>query len=288
MNAMLSALGATLLIAGLLVAAVSWFMPAPVQEARPETPLQASLKALAARFDRRTWTIVGISAGIGLVMALLTGALLYLVLPPSAVIVGRLVMAGQGHAQHTEKLQQMEAWTRSLSGLIVSGSALETALMSSLRNAGPVIRPQIERLSARLQAGWSTAAALEVLAEEWADSTGDMIVLHLKMAVKQRGPGLSRALDDLAEAVSEEVKIRRKVAADRAAPTRQARIVSGATLGLLVLIPMLGGPMAAYRTPVGQVLYAALAAITLYLLVMMRQSVAPKPQPRMLEKAVQL
>ena len=112
------------------------------------------------------------------------------------MIVGRLVLSAQGHAKHTEQLQQMEAWTRSLSGLIVTGAALETALLGSLSNAGPLIRPQIEHLAARIQAGWSTSHALDVLADEWADPTGDMIVLHLKLAVKQRGAGLARSLDD--------------------------------------------------------------------------------------------
>lgn len=284
MNALLIALGTGLVIAGLSIAVITWFMPAPVQPDRPESPLTTSLKRLVARLDRRTWTIVGAAAGTGLIIAVLTGALLYMLLLPAAVIVGRLVLSAQGHAQHTEQLQQMEAWTRSLSGLIVSGAALETALLNSLSNAGPLIRPQIERLCTRLMAGWSTTHALEVLADEWADPTGDMIVLHLKLAVTQRGPGLARSLDDLSEAVSEEVKIRRKVAADRAAPNRQARIVSVATLGLLCVIPLLGGPMAAYREPIGQMLYGALAAGTLGLLWMMRQSVAPKPQPRMMEK----
>lgn len=287
MNAMLSALGAALLVGGLAVAVVQWFMPAPVQEARPDSPLQVRLKRLAARLDRTTWMIVGAAAAVGLVIGLFTGALLYLLLLPAAVIVGRLVLSAHGHAKHTEQLQQMEAWTRSLSGLIVTGAALETALLGSLSNAGPLIRPQIEHLDARIQAGWSTSHALDVLADEWADPTGDMIVLHLKLAVKQRGAGLARSLDDLSEGVSEEVKIRRKVASDRAAPTRQSRIVSIATLGLLCIIPLLGGPMATYREPVGQLLYAALAAATLGMLWMIRQAVAPKPQPRMLGKAVQ-
>ncbi|MEO4039934.1 type II secretion system F family protein [Micrococcus luteus] len=287
MNALLSALGTMVLIGGLCVAAVLWCMPAPVQQDRPDSPLQVRLKALAAKFDRTTWMIMGGAAAVGLVIGLLTGALLYLLLLPAAVIVGRLVLSAQGHAKHTEQLQQMEAWTRSLSGMIVTGAALETALMGSLSNAGTLIRPQIEHLASRIQAGWSTMHALEVLAEEWADPTGDMIVLHLKLAAKQRGAGLARALDDLSEGVSEEVKIRRKVASDRAAPTRQARIVSIATLGLLCVIPLLGGPMATYREPIGQLLYAALATITLWLLWMMRQSVAPQAQPRMMQKAVQ-
>lgn len=284
MNAMISALGTTVLIGAIGVGLVAWFMPAPVQPDRPDSRAEAFIKRMAARFDRTTWAIVGAAAAAGLVIGVLTGALLYLVLLPVAVILGRVLLAPQGHAQHTKQLSQMEAWTRSLSGLIVSGAALETALIGSLPNAGPLIRPQVEHLVARIQAGWSTSQALEMLAEEWADPTGDMIVLHLKLAVRQRGPGLARALDDLSEGVSEEIKIRRKVASDRAAPNRQARIISVATIGLLCLIPLLGGPMAAYREPLGQVLYAGLATMTLWLLWMMRQAVAPKPQPRMMEK----
>lgn len=285
MNAMISALGLALAIGGVLVAAVEWFLPAPVQPDRPDTRLEAFVKRTAAKFDRTTWIVVAAAAAVGLVIGVLTGVLLYLFLLPLAVMVGRLVMSSHGHGRQTERLQQLEAWTRSLSGLIISGASLETALMNSLSNAGPLVRPQIERLAARLQAGWATPRALEKLASELDDTTGELVAMHLIMAVRQRGPGLAQALDDLSESVAEEVKIRRKVAADRAAPMRQARIITVATLTLLCVVPMLGGPMEAYQSPTGQVLYFVLTLMTLMLLWMMRKSVEPKVQPRLMQRA---
>ena len=285
MNAMLASLGAALAVGGVLVALVIWFLPAPVQEDRPPSRLELMASELAAKFDRPTWMIIGASAGVGLIIAVLTGVLLYLLLLPVAVVLGRLLLTSQGHAQQTEKLQQMETWVRSLSGLIVTGTSLETALANSLPNAGAQIRPQIERLVARINAGWSTRRALSLLADEWDNQVGDLTVMHLSLAASQRGEGLSKALDDLAESVADQVRVRRKVAADRAAPARQARIVTSMVIGLLVLIPMLGGWLEAYRTPLGQVLYAGLAAISLALLVMMRNAVAPKAQPRIMENA---
>lgn len=283
MTSMFAALGVALLVGSLLVGAVAWFMPAPVQEARPPSRVERVIAGVAARLDRRMQIMLGVAAGAGLVLALLTGVVLYLLLLPAAVVLGRLVLGPQGHTEQTDRLQQMEAWVRSLSGMIVTGTSLETALSNSLPNAGSLIRSDIERLVARINAGWSTHRALGMLADEWDDQVGDLTVMHLSLAASQRGEGLSKALDDLAESVAHQVSVRRKVAADRAAPSRQAKIVSSAVLGLLLLIPLLGGPFEAYRSALGQVLYGCLAAISLALLVWMRNSVAPQLQPRMME-----
>lgn len=288
MNAVLIALGVMLALGGLGVGLVNWWLPAEQSRTRPESRAGHTVKALARRFDKRTWMLAGVGAALGLVVAMFTGWLVFIVLLPVLAVVARLVFFEQGEQAHTERLFQMEAWTRSLSGLIVTGAALETALLASLPNAGPRIKEPIARMVARIQGGWGTIEALDALGREWNDSTGDLIVMNLVLAARQRGQGLANALDDLAAAVSEEVRIRRKITADRAAPRRQARIVSAMTIALVLVVPFLGGPMATYRTALGQLIYLLLCAVVVALLVWMQRSIAPRPQPRLMiaEEAV--
>ncbi|MDK8526242.1 type II secretion system F family protein [Micrococcus luteus] len=189
--------------------------------------------------------------------------------------------SGGGSAQ-IEKLAQMEMWTRSLSGLIVAGTSLETALAASMPNAGDLIRDEIATMNARIKAGWPTADALKRLGLEWGDQTGDLVVMQLILAANQRGQGLANSLDDLSTSVEEEVSKRRAIYADRAGARREARIVITIVVISLCLVPGMGGPMAAYQTPLGQALYLVLALVTAGLIIWMTRVVAPPPQVRLL------
>lgn len=283
MTAFLLALGVMLAIGGVLVAAVNWWLPAEGNPAEPAGRIETTVRAIARRFDRWTWTAAGIGAAAGILVAMFTGWLVFIVLFPVVAVVGKALFFENTENAYTEKLFQMESWTRSLSGLIVTGAGLEAALVASLPAAGSEIKAEASRLVARVQSGWNTVDALYTLGKEWDDATGDLIVMNLVLAARQRGQGLSNALDDLALAVSEEVRIRRKTTADRATPRRQARIVAAMTIGLLIVVPFMGGPMGTYQTPLGQLLYLGMCAIVAVLLVWMHRTVAAKPQPRLIK-----
>lgn len=282
MNAVWIALGIMLAIGGILVAIINWWLPPEEISGRPTGRVEEAARDLARRFDKGTWTAAGIGAVLGIVVAMFTGWLVFIVLFPVVAIVGKALFFDNQEKAYTEKLFQMESWTRSLSGLIVTGAGLETALVASLPAAGSDIKTEVSRLVARIQGGWNTVDALYALGKEWDDATGDLIAMNLVLAARQRGQGLSNALDDLSLAVAEEVRIRRKTTADRAAPRRQARIVAGTTIALLIVVPFLGGPMGTYQTPLGQLIYLVLFAVVAALLVWMHRVVAPKPQPRLI------
>ena len=106
--------------------------------------------------------------------------------------------------------------------------------------------------------------------------------MHLNLAAMQRGRGLANALEDLATAVEEEVAKRRSIVSDRAGARREARIVILFVVGALCVTPMMGGPMAAYQSPAGQIIFIALASITALLIFWMTRVVAPQPQIRLL------
>lgn len=282
MNALIIALGVMLALGGILVAIINWIMPAQKNAAAPDPRMQILVSKIRNRLDRRTWIFAGAGLAVGVVVAMFTGWLVFIIFLPALALTARVLFADQGEKQHTERLFQMESWVRSLAGLIVTGAALETALVGSLSNAGEAIRPQLTRMVARIQGGWTTEESLKALGKDWNDATGDLVVMNLILAARQRGQGLANALEDLSLAVAEEVRIRRKITADRAAPRRQARIVAGFTVAALLIVPMMGGPMATYRTPLGQAIYLALASLVVVLLFWMNRSIAPKNQPRLM------
>ena len=216
MSSLLLPLSFALGILGLGMAVVNWLWPAPPKAPAPDPRWLTALKELGRRMDRNTWIMVGIAAAVGFFIALFTGLLVYLVALPGAVILLRLAFGSGGGSAQIEKLAQMEMWTRSLSGLIVAGTSLETALAASMPNAGDLIRDEIATMNARIKAGWPTADALKRLGLEWGDQTGDLVVMQLILAANQRGQGLANALDDLSTSVEEEVSKRRAIYADRA------------------------------------------------------------------------
>ena len=282
MSSLLLPLSFALGILGLGMAAVNWLWPAPPKAPTPDPRWLTALKELGRRMDRNTWIMVGIAAAVSFFIALFTGLLVYLVALPGAVILLRLAFGSGGGSAQIEKLAQMEMWTRSLSGLIVAGTSLETALAASMPNAGDLIRDEIATMNARIKAGWPTADALKRLGLEWGDQTGDLVVMQLILAANQRGQGLANSLDDLSTSVEEEVSKRRAIYADRAGARREARIVITIVVISLCLVPGMGGPMAAYQTPLGQALYLVLALVTAGLIIWMTRVVAPPPQVRLL------
>ena len=285
MTSLLISLGVALAVLGLALAVVNWFWPAPPREAAPDPRWLAAAKRAGARFDKKTWTVIGIAAALGFFLSLFTHLLIYFFVLPGAVVLLRMAFGAVSTTSQIDKLAQMELWTRSLSGLITAGASLENALTASVPNAGPLIREDISRMVARIRASWGTTEALKHLGYDLADQTGDLIVMHLSLAARQRGPGLAASLDDLAAAVEEEVSKRRAIVADRAGARREARIVIVFVVAALCVIPAIasaGGPMAGYQTPQGQFIFMVLAIITACLIVWMTRVVAPQPQTRLL------
>src|SRR3546814_11588197 len=93
----------------------------------------------------------------------------------------------------------MEEWTRSLSGVLTVGIGLEQALVATERSTPSAIRPEVQRLVARLRSRWNTEEAIRAFADELDDATGDLVAANLILAARRRGAGLSRGLDSLAE-----------------------------------------------------------------------------------------
>lgn len=274
MTPLVRAVGAAMVIAGLL-GVVAGLTPHPVPAARP-----ARVQRLRVRVSRRTiWlTLAGLL--LGAVAALLTGWLLAVVIVPVAAA-GLPVLLSASDARHRiERLEAVEEWVRSLSGVLTAGVGLEQALVATLRSAPEPIRPEVARLVARLRARWSTETALRAMADELNDATGDLITATLILGARRRGAGLASVLESLAESVGADVRARRQIEADRAKPRTTARWVTLITVAVLVALGLTGQYVAPYASGTGQVVLAILLASYAGVLVWMRRMAAGRPLPR--------
>ena len=230
MNPLVPALVSVLGVGGVM-GLVAGLRRVPVPTAAPATP---RLLARLARVPRRVLIAGLLAAAAGVLVALLSGWVITIVLFPLAAI-GLPVLLGVSDESHTiERLEGLAEWTRNLAGVITVGVGLEGALVATLRTAPDVIRPEVTTLVSRIRSRWNTAEALRAFADQFNDSTGDLVAATLILAAQKRADGLAQILSGLAESVSAEVAARRHLEADRSKPRQTARIVTLITVVCLV------------------------------------------------------
>lgn len=285
MNA--TAIGLTVGIAllGLLVILIGIFPSQDDPAGRPPGRLQRTWNRRRDIITPRVLIAAGIGLVVGIVLWLISGWPITILVGPALAIVLPLLVGSKSDTEDIDKLQALEIYTRNLAGIIGgAGTGLEVALPASVRTAPPAIQPAIERLAARLTSRWTIEDALRGLATDLNDATGDLIVAHLQLAAKERGPGLTKALQDLADDVFDEVKARRQVLADRAKPQQTIRLITIIVIGMFVGLPLLGGSsfFAFYGTPFGQIVLLFWVAIYVTAIIFLKQWIRPRPMPRIL------
>jgi Flp pilus assembly protein TadB len=263
------------LIVGGVIALVVGLTPSEAVE-RP--PRKLRLKPL----PRQTQWLLAAGVITGLVAVMVTGWAMALALVPIA-FVGLPALLSSGPAQtRIGRLEAMEEWTRSLSGVLTVGVGLEQSLVATMRSTPVAIAPEVTRLVARLRARWSTEQALRAFADELDDSTGDLVAANLILGARRRGAGLASVLDGLAESVAADVRARRQVEADRAKPRATARWVTIISASVLVVLAISGTYVEPYRSPFGQVILVGLLAAYVSLLVWMKRMAIGRELPRFL------
>lgn len=208
-----------------------------------------------------------------------------LVVPAVALGLPYLLSAPPADAE-VRRLEAMEEWVRSVSGVLTAGVGLEQAILTSLRSTPEPIRPEVSRLVGRIRARWGTAPALRIFADELNDPTGDLIAANLILGAKRRGAGLASVLDALAESVGDDVRARREIEADRAKPRGNARLITLISVAVLGYLALTGDYVAPYRTPFGQALLLVLLALYAGALLWMRKMSQGKPMPRFIGQSV--
>lgn len=267
--------GALLVVAGLL--------PAPERPtARPPSRLRELLATFRYRVTRRRRIVLVAGIAAGVLMWALSGWIVYLVGIPLAAFAIPVLLDNGDAQERLTRLDALESWTRNLAGLTISGASLEQTVAASLPSTPPAIAPQVSTLVARINARWRTDDALRTFADDLDDPTADLLVMHLLLADRMRGPGLARALDDLAESIGEEVRVRRQIDADRAKSRQNVRIITLTTLLLLVALPFARDFMAPYDSPLGQLLLATWMALYAGILVWLKRITVARPTARTL------
>lgn len=245
-------------------------------------PREAKAASRRRAPSRSTRVLLLVGGALGLVGWLITGWILALVIAPVAVLGLPVLLSAPPAATKIARLEAMEEWTRSLSGVLTVGIGLEQALVATLRSTPAPIADEVHRLVTRLRARWDTEKALRAFADELNDATGDLIAANLILGARRRGAGLASVLEGLAESVGADVRARRQVEADRAKPRATARWVTLISASVLVVLALSGTYVEPYRTPVGQVLLVLLLSAYVATLIWMRRMAAGKPLPRFL------
>lgn len=215
----------------------------------------------AATMRRQRVIRFGIAGAVGLGTWVLTGwpvggvaagaAAFFL---PAFFTVGRLMQ------RRIERLEALEEWVRRLADSMAVGGAPVATIVRSAARAPEAIRPEVSELAGRLgTARWDRSVALRQFADRIDDSLGDLIALALEIAVSARAservPGVLR---QMADAAADEVKARRQIEVDRAAPRNEARVLVLFNIAVIAAVVVFTDYTAPYADPLGQVWLAIL------------------------------
>lgn len=277
MIALVPALAGALIVSG-IIGVFLGLRPTRGPEKRPSSRRVWRLQNL----DRTSRLLLLGGLGAGVIAWLVTGWMLAVIAVPIATVGLPMLLSAGSAASRIQRLEAMEEWTRSLSGVLTVGVGLEQALVATLRSTPAAITPEVTRLVARLRARWVTEDALRAFADELDDSTGDLIAANLILGARRRGTGLSSVLEGLAESVAADVRARRQVEADRAKPRATARWVTLISAGVLVILAVSGSYVAPYRSPFGQVILISLLSAYVATLVWMKRMALGRNLPRFL------
>lgn len=274
------ALAGALVVAG-VIGVIAGARKVPVVDGVPVRRRSRTVARLLS-MDRnaRIYALVGLVGGV--IGFAVTGWFIALVLGPVAGIGLPLLLSTDGAGNTIKRLEGLEEWIRSLSGVLTVGAGLEEAIRMTLRSVPDQIRPEVTTLVARLRARWSTEAALRAFADDLNDATGDVVAASLILGARRRGAGLVSVLESTAQSVADDVRARREIEAERAGPRATSRWVTIITAGVFGILALTGDYVEPYSTWLGQVLLSGYLAAYVGLLVMMRNMSKGRPMPRFL------
>lgn len=281
MSALVPAVAGALIVAGAMGAVWS-LRPTPVKPtvAPHRSLVPGGLTRRVQGMSTRTRQLLAAGVALGLFVALVTGWVVAVILVPAAMVGLPLLLSTPELTGQIARLEAMEEWTRSLSGILTAGVGLEQALIATVRSAPEEIRSEVTRLAGRLRARWGTEDALRAFADELDDATGDLIAGNLILAARRRAGGVAVVLDALAESAAADVRARREIESDRAKPRSTARLVTLITVGVLAFMALTGSYIAPYGTAVGQVILVMLLTLYVAVLVWMKHMARGQKLPR--------
>ena len=282
MSTLLAALAGALVVGGVLLGIYA-LTPRPAPPPRPARPARTGrlIRWWRGLPAWQRWSSLAALA-IGVLVMVATGWVVAVPVLPAAVLgLPALLMVSSADRQ-IARMDAIAEWTRNLAGVLTAGQGIEAAIQASLRSASDAIRPEVARLVGRMRSRWSTEQALRAFADDLDDATGDLVCAALILGAANRGDGLARVLQDLAESVAADVRGRRQIEADRAKPRASARMVTLLSIGALVFFGLGGRFFAPYSTPLGQLILLVLLSCYGLLLWWLRRMAEIQPATRIL------
>lgn len=229
---------------------------------------------------RRAWVIASGVCAVG--FTLWTGWLIGLVLVP-ALMLGIPALLSEPPQREIDVLAALDRWVRLLATSISTGKSIRDAIITTRHQVPGGLASEVGALVARLDQGWTTHDALLRMADEVHSADGDAILAALAIAAGRGGTGTRITLSALADNTQDRLRVLRELASERAKPRAVVRQVTLITLAILGGSLLLGGSFfEPYRSPVGQLLAFALAALYFFALFMLRRRTTPAPTPRYL------
>jgi len=227
--------------------------------------------------------VVGIAGGIGAFGY--TGWLLSLFLVPVAVIGLPILLSLQPNSD-IELLQALDRWVRSLASTLPTGQSITDAIRTSRRTAPPLLADQINVLVARLDDRWTSRDALFAFADELDSADADAIVAALVLAAHRGGLGATATMTALSDSIQDRLRALREVEAERSKPRIVVRQITVITASVLAIALVVGRQFfAPYGTALGQLVLAALVAIYIGSLIMLRRLTQTRNRERILQRA---
>jgi Flp pilus assembly protein TadB len=252
---LLAMLGGALAGGGLLLfvaALVGW---TPARKVGPSLADRLSPTDLGRR--------LALAVGLGTLALLVTGWLVVAIGVGLLGFFGRALCGGaRAGRREQSRIEALASWTESLRDTIAGAVGLEQAIPASYNAAAPVLKPPLALLIDRLRTREPLPDALLKFGNDLDDPSADLILSALVLNARLRGPGLRDVLTALSQAAREEVDMRGRIEASRAATRRSVQIITGLTLavifGLRFLNPEYVQP---YDTFAGQVTLGIICAI---------------------------
>lgn len=143
---------------------------------------------------------------------------------------------GSGSEQRfADTTDAVAAWVESLRDLMRGAHGIEGALRSSTNSVGQELRPAVERLNRRRDAGIEIGDALVLLADEVKNPVMDVAVTSLLASLEHASTELPSVLDELAMRARSMAKDHRLVFRSRKKARTQLRLVGQILIGFLGL-----------------------------------------------------
>lgn len=284
---LLAPVGGALAAAGLIVA-VLWWRGADPTAGRSRTAASKVLGSGVATQRRRRLVQAVLAVAVGMLAWWLSGW------PIGGIAVAAGVFflpffftVGRITARRIDKLEALEDWVRRLADTMAAGGAAMATIVRSADRAPEAIRPEVRELAGRLgTARWDRVAALRSFANRIDDSLADLIVLSLEIAVSARASDrVPAVLRQVAAAAAEEVRARRQVEVERAAPRNEARVLVLLVVVAVGVMVVFTNFTASYSTGVGQAVLAILVLLMAFALWMIRKYSLGERTPRVLSAA---